>query len=69
MRADVDKAISDLVAIRKMRGLSIEDVSGLSEIGERSLRAYEDRKRLPSALRLSQWAEVFGCQIMLMPRQ
>lgn len=53
MRSDIDKAIADLTAIRKMRGLSIEDVAGLTEISVRSLQAFEARQRSPTAMTLS----------------
>lgn len=69
MRADVDKAISDLTAIRKMRGMSLEDVAGMTEINLRSLQYFERRKRMPSALTLSRWAEVFDARIMIMPKE
>lgn len=69
MRSDVDKAVSDLTAIRKMRGLSIEKVSELTEIAVRSLHAYEKRDRVPSSITLSRWAEAFESQIRIMPKE
>ena len=69
MPPDVAKAITDLAAIRKMRGLSIERISELSEIKLRTLFAYEAGDRVPSSLTLSRWAATLGCQIMIMPKQ
>ena len=69
MLPDVAKAITDLATIRKIRGMSIGQISELSEIKLRTLFAYERGDRVPSAMTLSRWAAALGCQIMIMPKQ
>jgi transcriptional regulator with XRE-family HTH domain len=69
MRPDVAKAVADLTAIRKMRGLSIERVCELTEFARRTLQSYEAGDRIPSAIALSRWAEAFDSQIRIMPRE
>jgi transcriptional regulator with XRE-family HTH domain len=69
MLPDVAKAITDLATFRKMRGVSIEQITELSEINLRTLFAYKRGDRVPSAMTLSRWAAELGCQIMFMPKQ
>ena len=69
MLPDIAKTITDLATIGKMRGVSIGQISELSETKLRTLFAYKRGDRVPSAMTLSRWAAELGCQIMFMPKQ